>query len=52
MTTNTPEPEPRYERYRVAYPSDWSKLATAMAPRVTHLLAVVEAIEGSLVNAR
>jgi hypothetical protein len=60
MTTNTPEPEPepRYERYRVAYPSEtvvqacYCDGATLGKVRVTHPLAVVEAIEGSLVNAR
>jgi hypothetical protein len=45
MTTNTPEPEPRYERYRVAYPSETVVQAchcdgaTLGKVRVTHPLA-------------
>lgn len=56
-TTDAPEPEPRYERYILEYPSGTVVIAfyaggtTLGEVRVTHPLAVVEAVEASRVSA-
>lgn len=56
MTADTPEVEPRYERYRLVYPSGtaigayYFSGATVNEVRVTHPMAVVEAVEDSLVG--
>jgi hypothetical protein len=57
MTTDTPEPAPRFERFRITYPSgtvlDSYYLieggGTLRAVQLEHPLATVEAVEGSLV---
>ena len=55
MTTDTPEPVPLYERFTVTYLSgtvieSYAGGATLIEVRVTHPLAVVEAIEDSSVG--
>ena len=58
MMTDPPAPEFRFERFCLAYPSGtvvmafYGDGATLGEVRVTHPLAVVEAIEDSLVEAR
>ncbi len=53
MTTDTPEPELRYERFTVTYPSGtviksfYAGGATLREVRVTHPLATVEPIEAA-----
>jgi hypothetical protein len=54
--TDTPEPTPLYERYRLVYPSGtaidayYAGGATLREVAVLHPLARVEAIEDSLVS--
>lgn len=52
MTTDTPEPEPRHERFRLVYPSGTvieshygPDGATLREVRVTHPMATVEPVE-------
>ncbi len=55
MTIDTPEPEPRYERFRLTYPSGTvidshygrADGATLEEVRVTHPMATVEPVEAS-----
>lgn len=54
MTAGTPEPEPRYERFALTYPSGtviesfYAGGATRREVRVTHPMATVEPVEDSL----
>jgi hypothetical protein len=56
MTSSTPEPEPRYSRYRRAYPSGtvvepfYAARATLREVRLTHPMAKGEPVEDSLVG--
>jgi len=50
MTTDTPEPEPRYERFRITYPSGtvidyYTDGSTLREAQVLHPLATVEPVE-------
>lgn len=52
-TADTPEPAPRFERFRLTYPSGtvidayYASGATLREAEVSHPLAVVEAVESS-----
>lgn len=56
VTTDAPELAPRFERYRLTYPTGtvvdayYGDGATLGEVRVTHPLAVVEAVEDSRVS--
>ena len=56
MTTETPEPVPRFERFTVTYPSGtvipsfYCGGVTLREVQVTHPLAVVEVVEDSRVR--